>query len=125
MNLAHIFCCRGRFRREDDLERFVVPTHDDDGDLIESRFMIEIGLSGTYEPMAIERELFPRPLGLLSALCGFSYSDQFRVVRVEPTDVDAVICVYSPNVPGHPEKSSLDYVGAFKYDAGIKGPTSE
>ena len=117
MDLVHIFCCRDRFGSDDELERFVVPKYDDDGELIESQFMNEIGLSDTYEPMAIERERFPRPLALLSALRGFSYSDQFPVVRVDPTDVDTVICVYSPNVPEHPAKSSLDYVGTFPYNA--------
>jgi hypothetical protein len=79
--------------------------------------MVEIGLFDTYEPMAIEHERFPRPLSLLAALCGFSYSDQIRVMRVDPTHVDTVICVYSPNVPEHPAKSSLDYVGTFPYSA--------
>ena len=115
MDLVHIYCCSKRFGSDDELERFVVPTYDADGDLIESPFMLEIGLSDTYEPMAIEREWFPRPLALLSALCGFSYSDQFRMVRVDPTDVDTVICVYSPNIPEKPAQSSLDYVGSFPY----------
>ena len=84
--------------------------------MIPSQFMREIGLIDHYEPMAIESEHFGRPLDLLSAIPGFSYSDQFRVVRTAPTLVDTVVCVYSPNVPASPEKSSLDYIGAFNYD---------
>ena len=116
MDLVHIFCCRNRFDSEEKLNRFVLATYSKDGDLIQSRFMREIGLLDEYEPMAIEREYFHRPIDLLSALGGFSYSNQFRLVRVEPTDVDAVICVYSPNVPSSPGKSTLEYVGAFVYN---------
>ncbi|WP_425396632.1 immunity 22 family protein [Aeoliella sp.] len=116
MDMVHIFCCLARFRSEDDPERFVLPTYTDDGDLRESDFMREIGLSNDYEPMAIEIEFFSRTTDLLSALCGFSYSTQFRVVRVVPTEVNSVVCVYSPNSPDHPARSSLDYVGAFRYD---------
>lgn len=116
MEFVHIFASRGRFDNERELGEFVEPAYTDDGDLTASKFMREIGLINNYEPMAIERELFRRPIDLLSALVGFSYADQFPVVRTATTSVDTVICVYSPNDPTSPQKSSLDYIGAFPYD---------
>jgi len=116
MNTVHIFYSRDRFRSEEHLSRFVVPTYTDDGEMIESDFMREIDLSSAYEPMAIEREFYSQPTELLSALCGFSYFDQFRIERTDSTNVDAVICVYYPNAPNRPANSSLTYLGAYRYE---------
>src|SRR5262245_46677071 len=117
MDQVHIFCARGKFPDDQRLSRFVTPTYSEDGELIPSQFMREIGLIDNYDPTAIESERFDRPLELLAAIIGFSYSDQFRVVRVDPTLVDTVICVYSPNAPQTPQRSTLDYVGVFSYNA--------
>jgi hypothetical protein len=115
INFVHIFVSRGRFANEDQLAQFVEPNYTEDGDLISSKFMTEIGLE-SFEPMAIERTFYPKKTDLLSAIHGFSYADQFPLVRLEPTSINTIICVYSPNTVRTPNRSSLDYVGAFKYD---------
>jgi hypothetical protein len=116
MNTVHIFCSRGRFRSEEDFSRFVMPSYTHDGEMLESEFMREIELSNACEPMAIEREFYSQPTDLLSALYGFSYLDQLRIERTDSTNVDAVVCVYSPNTPNRPASSSLTYVGAYRYE---------
>lgn len=114
-HFVHIFVALGRFGDANELSDFVEPDYSDNGDLIGSQFMREIGLE-SYEPMAIEREFYPRSIALLSALAGFSYSRQFPLVRLADTSIDSIVCVYAPNSVQHPNRSSLDYVGAFTYD---------
>ena len=53
-SVVHIFGCLGRFASDTEFEAFVVPAFDDEGDLISSEFMREVGLDD-YEPMAIAR----------------------------------------------------------------------
>ena len=115
INFVHIFVSCGRFANAADLASFVQPTYTPDGEMVPSKFMTEIGMS-SYEPMAIERDFYPRRTDLLSALPSFSYANQFPLVRLTRTLIDAIICVYSPNEVRSPDRSSLDYVGAFKYD---------
>ncbi len=114
-SFVHVFVSCGRFASADELAQFVEPTYTEDGDRVASKFMAEIGLE-SFEPMAIERVFYRKPIDLLSAIPSFSYADQFRIVRLEQTPIDAIICVYSPNIVRVPNRSSLDYVGAFKYD---------
>jgi hypothetical protein len=112
---VHIFVSCGRFADADELAHFVEPDYTEEGDLIPSQFMAEIGLE-SYEPMTIEREFYRRPIELLSALPAFSYANQFPLVRLDQTIVDTIICVYSPNIVRTPNRSSLDYVGVFRFD---------
>ena len=55
LDVVHVFGCLGRFTSDADLDAYLDPAYDEDGDIAPSLFMDEIGLDDDYEPMAIER----------------------------------------------------------------------
>ena len=115
MDTVHIFCCSKRFVDDAALASFVEPTYTDDGDILDSGFMREIALSDEYEPMAIERMSLPNPTPVWAAIQDCSYSTQFADQIPRETIADAIICVYSPNIPQSPQSTSLTYIGSFTY----------
>ena len=116
MDTVHIFCCSNRFTTDDSFAQFIEPTYTDDGDILDSEFMREIGLSDDYEPMAIERMLLNETAPVSTAITDCSYSAQFVDQIPLETVADAIICVYTPNIPRTPSSTSLSYIGAFTYD---------
>ncbi|KAA1257256.1 hypothetical protein LF1_52470 [Rubripirellula obstinata] len=115
MDTVHIFACARRFIDAQHFADFVEADYSDDGDIIDSEFMREIGLHDGYEPMTIEKCLLSDTANLRSALSGCSYLDQY--INDLPIDLsaDAIVCVFSPNRPKSPSLSSMTYVGAFSY----------
>jgi hypothetical protein len=96
------------------MREFIDETYTRDGDGVPSPFMREVGLSD-YEPGCIEAIHEGKPTALAELLAGASYDDQW-VAKLDGRRVaDAAICVFAPNRLSHPERSSLEYVGAFDY----------
>jgi hypothetical protein len=113
---VHVFISTGHFRSLDEMRAFIDETYTEDGDGIPSAFMNEVGLD-EYEPHCIEA--FPsqtgQPILLTELLAGASYSDQW-LSRLDGTRLaDAAICMFPPNEADHPEKCSLEFIGAFEY----------
>jgi hypothetical protein len=119
---VHVFVAHGRFRTLDDVHAFVDQTYTDDGDEVTSPFMLEIGLS-SYEPMSIETRHSARPVPLVELLRGASYGDQWLSQLDSSLVAESAICVFSPNEVAHPERSSLEYVGSWSYQATAGAPT--
>jgi hypothetical protein len=119
---VHVFVARGRFRTLDDVHAFVDQTYTDDGEQVTSPFMLEIGIS-SYEPMCIETRHSPRPVPLLELLRGASYGEQWLAQLDGSRAAESAICVFSPNEVAHPERSSLEYLGAWGYQGKADAPT--
>jgi hypothetical protein len=114
MDTVHVFISTGRSRSFDAMREFVEETYDDDGDAIPSVFGREVAQS-YYEPGCIECNHRAAPIAVKKLLAGASYSDQW-LSKLRTSEVaDAAICVFTPNVIKHPERSSLKYLGAFRY----------
>ena len=116
MDTVHVFISTGRFRSFDEMRLFIDETYTEDGEVIPSRFMDEVGIV-EYEPGCIEA--IPSDSGQLVALSqllsGASYSEQW-LPKVDGTRLaDAAICVFSPNELQHPQTCSLEYLGVFEY----------
>jgi hypothetical protein len=114
MATVFVFAARGRFQTITAVHEFVDQTYTDDGDAVPSQFMSEIDLSG-YDPMCIETVHSPRPVPLAELLRGTSFADQWLSQVDASLIADSAICAFSPNAVARPERSSLDYVGAFGY----------
>ena len=114
MQTVHVFVAHGRFRTLEDVHAFVDQTYTDDGEQVTSPFMLEIGIS-SYEPMCIETRHSPRPVPLLELLRGASYGEQWLAQLDGSRAAESAICVFSPNEVAHPERSSLEYLGARSY----------
>ena len=114
MEKVHVFISTGRFRSFEEVRTFVDQTYTEDGDGVPSPFMREVGLSD-YAPACIEAIHEDGPTALAQLLPGASYGDQW-LQKLDGTRVaDSAICVFPPNRLSHPERSSLEYVGAFDY----------
>jgi hypothetical protein len=114
MATLHIFVSTGRFSAFREMRRFIDQTHAEGGDVIQSPFMREVGLS-EYEPMCIEAVFSERPIPLPELLAHASWSDQWLAHLRESGPADAAICVFEPNRVEHPQASSLRYCDAFNY----------
>jgi hypothetical protein len=114
MDRVHVFISTGRFRSLDEMRAFVEETYTEDGDGVPSPFMREVELSG-YEPGCIECVSRPGRVPLSDLLSGASYADQWLHLVDGSRRADAAICAFAPNMAARPEKSSLEYVGAFPY----------
>ena len=116
MSTVHLFISSGRFSSFAEIRQFVDPLYTDDGDMVPSRFMSEIDLDA-YEPAAIEvmhvRE--NRPVPLEEILQGVSYLEQWRQQVPAGKTADSALCVFAPNVPQAPARSSLEYVGSYDF----------
>jgi Immunity protein 22 len=111
---VHVFVARGRFRSLTEVHEFVDQTYTEDGEAIRSSFMTEVVLS-EYEPMCIETVHSARPLPLAELLQGASFLEQWGSQIDGARVAESAVCVFSPNAVAHPERSSLEYVGAFAY----------
>jgi hypothetical protein len=117
VDTVHVFLSTARFGSFDELREFVDESYTEDGDGVPSRFMHELGLSH-YEPCCVEVMHEERPTTVAELLAAASYADQW-LPRVDGTRMaDSAICVCAPNRLSHPQRSSLDYVGAFRYVVG-------
>ena len=116
MSTVYVFISTGRFRSFADLQEYIDPSYTADGGAIPSAFMGEVGLSG-YEPACIEA--IPSESGvsvrLADLLAGASFSDQWLPGLDGSRLADSAVCVFAPNLVRHPERCSLEYVGAFPY----------
>ena len=116
MDKVHVFISTGRFRSFEEMREFIDETYTEDGDGVPSPFMREVGLN-EYEPACIEAVHEDKPTRLAELLAGASYEDQW-VTKVDRKLVaDCAICVFAPNRVSHPQRSSMEYVGAFEYAA--------
>jgi hypothetical protein len=96
------------------MRAFIDETYTEDGDGVPSQFMREVGLID-YEPDAIEAIHEGKPTALAELLAGASYGDQWLPKLDGKRVADSAICVFAPNRLSHPQRSSLEYVGAFDY----------
>jgi hypothetical protein len=71
--------------------------------------------SSAYEPGCIEVIFRPQAVPLAELLSGASYSEQWLPGLDVSGLADAAICVFAPNRVRHPERCSLQYLGAFRY----------
>jgi len=120
METVFVFAARGRFHSLTDVYEFVDQTYTEDGDPVPSPFMNEVELS-VYEPMCIETVHSAHPVPLAELLRGVSFADQWLSQVDASLIAESAICVFSPNAVAHPERSSLEYVGAFGYRATGRG----
>src|SRR5687768_14863252 len=98
------------------MRAFIDKRYTEDGDGVPSDFIREVGLSG-YEPGCIEAIHERAPIALANLLARASYADQWLPnVDVERV-ADSAICVFAPNRVAQPSASSLEYVGAYDYEA--------
>jgi hypothetical protein len=114
MATVHVFVSTGRFRSGEEVREFVDETYDEDGEGIPSPLMAEVGLTD-YEPWCIEVSHRAHPVPLADLLASASYAGQWLTRLPADRTADAAVCVFAPNVVGHPEGSSLEYGGAFEY----------
>ena len=117
--IVHVFACSGRFASREALQAYLSPTYTDDGDAVPSPFFVETGLS-QYEPACIESALLPSPVPLAQLLDGVSYGDSWLAQAGADADAQGVladtsVCVFAPNQLAHPQRSSLHYVGSYRY----------
>ncbi|MGK5047188.1 immunity 22 family protein [Janthinobacterium sp. GB4P2] len=123
MPIVHVFACSGRFGSREALQAYLSPTYTEDGDAVPSPFFLETGLTH-YEPVCVESTLLAAPAPLVQLLDGVSYGDSWIVQACADADADADarglladtgICVFAPNQLAHPQRSSLHYVGSYRY----------
>ena len=116
MDTVHVFISTGRFHSFDEMRDFVDETYpeDEDADANPSPFGREVSQT-YYEPGCIECIHRSPPIPVKKLLAGASYSDQWLSKLKTSELADAAICVFTPNLIEHPERSSLKYLGAFRY----------
>lgn|GEM_PF-1164763 len=117
---VHVFACSGRFPGWDALQAYLAPTYTDDGDALPSPFFLETGLS-QYEPACFESALLASPVPLAQLLDGVSYGDSWLALacadaKAQGVLADTGVCVFAPNQLAHPQRSSLHYVGSYRYE---------
>jgi hypothetical protein len=116
---VYVFVSTGRFSLFEELLEYIDPDYDDDGDVVLSPFMEEVGLA-EYEPGCIEA--IPsdtgQPVPLTELLAGASYSEQWLPALDCTRQADAAICVFAPNRVVHPTGCTMEYIGAFEYTVG-------
>lgn len=114
METVHVFIAAGRFHSFEEVRSFIDKTYTEDGDGVPSPFMREVGLS-EYEPGCIEAIHASKPTTLAELLADASYNDQWLAKLDGNRVANAAICVFAPSFLAHPERSSWEYVGAFRY----------
>jgi hypothetical protein len=111
---VHVFVAHGRFGSDAELQAFIDPASTHDGDMLPSPFMRETGCS-EYEPACIERVHSPALLPVRELLRGASYAAQWLHQLDASLVANSAICVFAPNTLDHPQRTSMQYVGAFPY----------
>jgi hypothetical protein len=119
MDTVHVFISTGRFRSFEEMRAFLDPTYTEDGDMVPSPFMVEVGLTD-YEPACIEAVHSEQFVLLPQLLANVSYSDQWVGNLQHSRRADAAICVFSPNRVARPQDCSLEYCGTFQYRAAMR-----
>ncbi|WP_143450313.1 immunity 22 family protein [Janthinobacterium sp. BJB446] len=119
MPTVHVFACNGRFPGWEALQAYLAPTYTEDGDVLPSPFFLETGLTG-YEPACVESALLASPVPLVQLLDGVSYGDSWLAQACADAEAQGVladtsVCVFAPNQLAHPQRSSLHYVGSYRY----------
>ncbi|MDB0520963.1 immunity 22 family protein [Ralstonia solanacearum] len=115
MSTVHLFISRSRFDSFAEIREFIEEKYTEDGDALPSVFMEEAGLRG-YEPAFIEAAYSREALPISQLLEKMSYATAWLDAVPVGLAADSAICVFSPNVFATPERSSLEYVGAFEYN---------
>lgn len=115
MQLVHVFASSEIFATSADLTRFVRPTYTADGDEIPSRFGKDVGLS-SYEPACIECMVSDTPRKISDLLSGASYGQSWAHTLRTEDSFCAAVCIFPPNVVVAPERSSLQYFGAYEFE---------
>jgi len=112
--LVYVFISAGRFSSAEALHDFLDPTYTEDGDLLPSLFMCEVGQS-EYEPMCVERILVDNPIVVSKLLASASYASVWLPHLDSKYQSDMALCLFSPNHLEHPERSSLTYLGTVRF----------
>jgi len=112
---VHVYASTGRFDSWDDIQDFIHPKCDEDGEAPDSAFMESIGMT-EYEPMCFESIHSPAPRPIHELLRGVSYEDQWTHLVDPSIEADSLICVYEQNIVTKPNGSELKYCGAYTYD---------
>lgn len=115
MKLVHVFASTENFASEADLTRFVGPTYTPDGEEIPSRFGNEVGLS-SYEPACIECMVSDTPSKISDLLSGVSYGRSWAHAIGAEASFCAAVCIFPPNLVATPERSSIQYLGAYEFE---------
>nr|WP_269462248.1 hypothetical protein [Janthinobacterium lividum] len=97
----------------------MAPTYTEDGETVPSPFFLETGLTG-YEPACVESALLAAPVPLAQLFDGVSYGDSWLAQAcadavAQGVLADTSVCVFAPNQLAHPQRSSLHYVGSYRY----------
>ncbi|MBR7634723.1 immunity 22 family protein [Janthinobacterium lividum] len=119
MPTVHVFACNGRFPGWEALQAYLAPTYTEDGETVPSPFFLETGLTG-YEPACVESAMLAAPVPLAQLLDGVSYGDSWLAQACTDAEAQGVladtsVCVFAPNQLAHPQRSSLHYVGSYRY----------
>ncbi|MCP3928965.1 MAG: hypothetical protein GY705_07680 [Bacteroidetes bacterium] len=114
MEKVHIFIAESEFASEDDLDNYLNPKYNDNGERIDSEFLEETQLIN-YEPMCIESTFEDRTLPSHRLCEGFSYWEKW--INQIPKDIEGrvAVCVYSPNQINNFTNLKLQYCGTYKY----------
>ncbi|MCM2564584.1 MULTISPECIES: immunity 22 family protein [Janthinobacterium] len=117
--IVHVFACNGRFPSWEALQAYLSPTYTEDGDAVPSPFFLETGLT-SYEPACFESAMLASAAPLAQLLDGASYGDSWLAqacadAQAQGVLADASVCVFAPNQLAHPQRSSLHYVGSYRY----------
>lgn len=117
MPLVHVFASCGRYTSEQAWQHYLMPGSTDDGELVPSQFMLETGLAD-FEPGCIESVTVETPQTLEVLLDGVSYGESWldaARTQVAGSLFTTCVCVFAPNTLAHPQRCSLNYLGAYKY----------
>ncbi|WP_152615197.1 immunity 22 family protein [Janthinobacterium lividum] len=119
MPTVHVFACNGRFPGWESLQAYLAPTYTEDGETVPSPFFLETGLT-CYEPACVESAMLAAPVPLVKLLDGVSYGDSWLAQACADAEAQGVladtsVCVFAPNQLAHPQRSSLHYVGSYRY----------
>src|SRR6266540_5197684 len=113
-HLVYVFISTDRFQTAENLHSFLDPTYTEDGDMLPSTFMREVGQS-EYEPMCIERFLTDSPLAVNLLLADASYATDWLPHINSSVQGNMALCIFFPNHLEHPERSSLTYLGSVAF----------
>ncbi|MGK5035531.1 immunity 22 family protein [Janthinobacterium sp. LB3P118] len=117
--MVHVFTCSGRFTSREALQAYLAPTYTEYGNEVPSPFFLETGLT-QYASACVESALLAAPAPLAQLLAGVSHGDSWLAqacadAEAQGVQADASVCVFAPNRLAHPQRSSLHYVGSYRY----------
>lgn len=118
-HLVYVFISTDRFQTAENLYSFLDPTYTEDGDMLPSTFMREVGQS-EYEPMCIEHFLTGAPVAVELLLADASFVSHWLPHINSSVQANMALCVFSPNHLEQPERSSLTYLGSVAFSIATK-----